>query len=226
MQGESNTRRKAPIPARGRGGRPSAAQAGDVDRRLLDAAQRLFLAQGFDLTNCEQVAAAAGAGKASLYARYANKQELFAAVVRRNVDTLVSHDADPAPADIGVRERLRLAGNLILEHALREQVVALMRLVVSTATRFPDLAGLTNSIGRERGVQIAAAALAGREAGRPEAMARAMPAAAKFIDMAFVPLQMQALLGADLATLLVEAPQAIDEAVALLSAGGWLADWH
>jgi AcrR family transcriptional regulator len=224
MQGESNTRRKAPIRARGRGGRPSAALAGDVDRRLLDAAQRLFLAQGFDLTNCEQVAAAAGAGKASLYARYANKQELFTAVVRRNVDTLVSHDAGPPPMDLGVHQRLRLAGNLILEHALREQVVALMRVVISTASRFPELAGMTDSIGRERGMQIAAAALAGPQAERPDALARAMPAAAKFIDLAFVPLQMRALLGADLATLLAEAPQAIEEAVALLSAGGWLAD--
>ena len=99
MQAESKTRPKAPTEPKRRGGRPSAALAGDVDRRILDAAQRLFLAQGFDLTNCEQVVAEAGAGKASLYARYANKQELFTAVVQRNVSSLQNHQIAPLPLD-------------------------------------------------------------------------------------------------------------------------------
>ena len=225
MQAESNTQPKAPQARKGRGGRPSAAQAGDVDRRILDAAQRLFLAQGFDLTNCEQVVAEAGAGKASLYARYGNKQELFSAVVQRNVDTLRGQPVDPVSLELGVRERLRIAGNSILEHALREQVVALMRVVISAAFRFPELAKLTDSIGRERGIQIAATAIAGDQAGTPDAMARAMPAATKFIDITFVPFQMRAMLGDDLTTLAAEVPQAVNDAVELLSSGGWLKDW-
>lgn len=226
MQGEISDRQKPAAGPKRRGGRPSAAQAGDVDRRILDAAQRLFLAQGFDLTNCEQVVAEAGAGKASLYARYANKQELFTAVIERNVSSLHAHHIAPVPADLGVRERLRSAGTLILDHALRAHVVALMRLVISTAYRLPELAALTNSIGRERGVQVAATAIAGPQAGEPAALARALPAATKFIDLAFVPLQMRALLGDDLGALVAEAPQAIDDAVALLAAGGWLKDFR
>lgn len=222
MQGEMTNRKKPPAEPKRRGGRPSAAQAGDVDRRILDAAQRLFLTQGFELTNCEQVVAEAGAGKASLYARYANKQELFTAVVQRNVSTLWTHEVAPIALDRGVEERLRAAGNAILEHALRDHVVALMRLVISTAYRLPELAKLTDSIGREHGVQIVATAIAGHQSGAPDAM----PAAAKFIDLAFVPLQMRALLGDDLATLIAEAPQAIDDAVMLLAAGGWLEGWH
>jgi AcrR family transcriptional regulator len=226
MQGETTTGAHAPAGPKRRGGRPTAAQAGDVDRRILDAAQRLFLAQGFDLTNCEQVVAEAGAGKASLYARYANKQELFTAVVQRNVNSMLSDGVDPVAPDLGVRDRLRTAGNLILEHALRDQVVALMRVVISAAYQLPELAKLTNSIGRERGVQIAAAAIAGPLAHAPDAMARAMPAASKFIDLAFVPFQMRALMGDDLAKLAAEAPAAIDDAVELLSAGGWLESWR
>jgi AcrR family transcriptional regulator len=185
----------------------------------------LFLTQGFDLTNCEQVVAEAGAGKASLYARYANKQELFTAVVQRNVSDLRTHQLAPVPVGLGVQERLRTAGNLILEHALREHVVALMRLVISTAYRLPDLAKLTDTIGRDRGMQVAAEAIARPRSDVAEVLRQAMPAATKFIDLAFVPLQMRALLGEDLGTLVAQGPQAVDDAVALLDSGGWLEGW-
>ena len=124
-----------------RGGRPSADQAGEVDRRILDAATDLFLRLGFDTTSCDQVVAQAGAGKASLYARYANKEELFAAVVRRMVDrTLVP--STTVPWHLSVHERLRAVGHSLLDHALAPEAVALMRVVVTTAHRMPDLARL------------------------------------------------------------------------------------
>jgi len=41
------------------------------------------MSQGFAATSCDQIAARAGAGKASLYARYPNKEALFETVVRR-----------------------------------------------------------------------------------------------------------------------------------------------
>lgn len=226
MQGESNSVQNTPVSRKRRGGRPTAAQAGDVDRRLLDAARRLFLTQGFDLTNCEQVAAEAGAGKASLYARYANKEELFTAVVHQSVDAMLSQGGHPVPLDLPVGERLRNVGNVILSHSLQPPVVALMRVVITTAYRLPELAKLTNSIGRDRGIELAAHAIAGDEAGAADALKRAMPAATRFIDMIFVPFQMRAILGDDLSGLLDEAPKAIDEAVALLVAGGWLQGWH
>jgi AcrR family transcriptional regulator len=224
MQGENKTRPEAA--RKRRGGRPSAAQVGDVDRRILDAAQRLFLVQGYDATNCEQVVAEAGAGKASLYARYANKQELFAAVVERSVASLLTENLEVVPTDRGVAERLRIAGKLILEHALQEQVVALMRVVISAGYHLPQLAGSANAIGRARGLEIAAAAIAGEQAALPDAMARALPAAAKFIDLAFVPLQMRAVLGDDLNSLRAAAPKAVEEAVQLLLAGGLLDGWQ
>tara|TARA_R110002124_G_scaffold9547_3_gene48918 strand:- start:8124 stop:8804 length:681 start_codon:yes stop_codon:yes gene_type:complete len=226
MQGESNSARIAPAERKRRGGRPTAAQAGDVDRRLLESAQRLFLAQGFDRTNCEQVAAEAGAGKASLYARYANKQELFTAVVLHSVNSMLAHNIDPVPPALPVSQRLARVGSIVLGHALQPNVVALMRVVITTAYRFPELANLTNAIGRDRGIALAARAIAGEQAGTADALDRALPAATKFIDIIFVPFQMRALLGEDLAALAAESPRAVDEAVALLAAGGWLEDWH
>lgn len=225
MQGKSTPPPKAPAARRGRGGRPSAEQAGEVDRRILEAATRLFLQLGFDATSCEQVAVQAGAGKASIYARYANKEELFTAVVRHHVGSMLVPTKD-LPAGLTLRERLRAVGNGILAHALQPGVVALMRVVMTTAYRLPELARLTDRIGRDRGVHLVAEAIVGPHAGTTEAIERALPVAAKFIDLVFVPHQMRALLGDDLDELAARATHSIDEAIDLLSGGGWLNGWE
>ena len=193
MQGKSHSVEKQPMPPKRKGGRPPAEHAGDVDRRILDAARRQFLAQGFDATSCEQVAAEAGAGKASLYTRYANKEALFTAVVRRNVETIMAHPIDPVPSGLPARERLQILGNAILVHALQPDVVALMRVVIATAHRLPELAQLNDSIGRDRGVLLSANALCCAQATSQFLIDHALPTAAKFIDIAFVPFQMGAL---------------------------------
>jgi AcrR family transcriptional regulator len=205
---------------RRRGGRPSADQAGDVDRRILDAATDLFLRLGYDATSCDQVVAQAGAGKASLYARYANKEALFAAVVRRMVDlTLVPLGA--VPWHLPIQDRLRAVGHSLLEHALTPKAVALMRIVVTTAHRMPDLARLVDRIGRDGGVACVAQAIAGADAG-PERIAQASDIAGRFIDMVFVPHQMRALIGDDRALLDATASRRIDDAIDLLTRAGWL----
>lgn len=206
---------------RGRGGRPPAKDAGDVDRRILDAAESLFLRLGFDATSCEQVVAQAGAGKASLYARYANKEALFAAVVRNNVERSLAPAADVL-TDAPIDSRLRAVGQSILTHALKPDVVALMRVVLATAHRMPDLARLADQIGRDGAVKRVAVTIAGKAADREEALDRALPVANKFIDLIFVPTQMRALLGDDPAELARAGAQRVDEAVELLGKGGWL----
>lgn len=210
---------------RRRGGRPPAERAGEVDGRILDAATRLFLDRGFDATSCEQVATLAEAGKASIYARYANKKELFAAVVRRNVDRALAPSAD-VPWQCSVEARLMAVGQSILSHSLRPEVVALMRVVMTTAHRMPELARLADRIGREGGIRRVAAALAGREDASPDELARALPIASRFIDLVFAPHQMRALMGSDLAALEADAPARIKEVIDLLAGSGSLGDWR
>ncbi|WNG20429.1 TetR/AcrR family transcriptional regulator [Cystobacter fuscus] len=224
MQGKSTLPQKAPVARKGRGGRPSAEQVGEVDRRILEAATRLFLQHGFDATSCDQVALQASAGKASIYARYANKEELFTAVVRHNVESTFAAPKD-LPAGLTLRERLRAVGHGLLVHALQPEVIALMRVVMTTAHRLPELARLTDRMARDRGVRFVAEAIAGPSAGTAEAIARASPVAARFIDLVLVPHQMRALLGDDLGELAKKADPSIDEAIDLLSLGGWLDGW-
>jgi AcrR family transcriptional regulator len=208
---------------RGRGGRPPAKDAGNVDRRILEAAESLFLRLGFDATSCEQVVAQAGAGKASLYARYANKEALFAAVVRDNVERSLAPAADVS-TDAPLDSRLRAVGQSILTHALKPDVVALMRVVLATAHRMPELARLADQIGRDGAVHRVAATIAGKAADREAALDSALPVANKFIDLIFVPTQMRALLGDDPTELARAGARRVDEAVELLAKAGWLSN--
>jgi AcrR family transcriptional regulator len=205
---------------RGRGGRPPAKEAGDVDRRILDAAGSLFLRLGFDATSCEQVVAQAGAGKASLYARYANKEALFAAVVRDNAERSLAPTAN-VPTDLPLEVRLQTVGRDMLAHALQPEVIALMRVVLATAHRMPDLARMADKIGRDRAIRHVAVTIASTAANQGE-MDRVLAVASKFIDLVFVPIQMRALFGDDPDELAQAGAQRVDEAVDLLIKSGWL----
>jgi AcrR family transcriptional regulator len=58
---------------RGRGGRPRSERA---HQAILTAARELLIAEGFAAMRLEHVAARAGVGKATIYRRWASKQEL------------------------------------------------------------------------------------------------------------------------------------------------------
>lgn len=68
---------------------------------LLDAAQELFWARGYDRTSMEDVAVASGVGTSSLYAAYSSKLGLFLCVFHRycegRVDFMVEATAAPSP---------------------------------------------------------------------------------------------------------------------------------
>jgi len=191
-----------------------------VNDRILDAAKRLFLDRGFEATSCEQVVALARAGKASLYARYPNKEALFAAVIRRAVDRGLA-PAGHVDADRPLRERLIAVGLSLLEHSLQPEAVALMRVIIAVAPRMPELAQHVDRIGWEAGVRRVAEAISARH-DDPATVVKAWPAAVRFIELVFVPHLMRALVGDSLAALNAGARARIEIAIDTLDAAGLL----
>ena len=59
-------------------------------QELLDAALALFVEKGFAATRTDQVAQRAGVSKGTLYLYYPSKEELFKAVVRQNLTSLIA----------------------------------------------------------------------------------------------------------------------------------------
>ena len=204
---------------RGRGGRPAAGQ-GDVETRLLAAATRLFLERGYDGTSCDQVALDAGAGKASIYARYANKAALFAAVIDRMLAR--SFAQDKVAAETPLDERLAAVGMRVLADALYPDALALLRLLVAELPRLADATVRADQLFWQTGVRRVAHAIALRD---PEAAARAVGPAEQFIDLVLSPALMRALLGEPTAPLMTAARPRIDAAIATLRANGALAGW-
>ena len=207
---------------RGRAGRPSLAQAGEVESRILDAAARVFLERGFVGATYDQIAEAAQAGKATLYARYPGKEALFSAVIRRKVDRTM-HLAGELPAGLGINERLRLTMLAILTNVLSAEVIALMRVVIAGTPQFPALGRLVDEYARQRTTGTLAALL--KEASPPPGRAvEAVPPpdvlGRLLLDLTLAPLVLRALMGEHLAMLQDEIPEQIESALSLMRAAG------
>lgn len=158
----------SPLSSARRGGRPTQQEALQLAGRILDAATALFLGDGYGFTSVEAIAQRAGISKRTLYARYANKAQIFGAVVRNIIDEL----RPPASVPLIEGENLdmvltRLAG-LILRAALTPKALGLFRLMVAESGRFPELAVVATEQGasREAVTLISALLTRERDAGR------------------------------------------------------------
>lgn len=145
-------------------GRPTRDEAAALPDRILDAAQELFLAQGFEATTLDQIAAGAGATKRTLYVKIGDKAELFAHVVRRMLD-LRREKLNETAASGSSSQRLVSFGENLLAIALDPDVLRLYRLLVAEAPRFPALASLMEEQ-MTRGARARLAELLGDEAQR------------------------------------------------------------
>lgn len=116
-------------------------RAPEADRRqaLLEAAEAVFLRQGYAAANMDEVARGAGMSKRTLYQHFASKAELFEAVVAASVaplciDTaLVEDEPDIARALTGMLE-------VFARHFLAARQCDLFRLIIAETRRSPEMA--------------------------------------------------------------------------------------
>jgi TetR/AcrR family transcriptional repressor of mexJK operon len=73
---------------------------------VLDAAKRLFTAQGFDGTSMDQIAAEAGVSKLTVYSHFGDKETLFAAAAKAYCEQQLPSSLFEARPDVPLRERL------------------------------------------------------------------------------------------------------------------------
>jgi AcrR family transcriptional regulator len=149
MQGRGESRPEL----RGRGGRPSRQQSAQLADRILDVAESLFLGHGFGATSIEAVAKHAGISKRTFYHRFTGKERLFEAVVRRLMERwLPPFDSGLlSPPDLA--DALRRAAEYMLRIALTPEALALHRLVIHEAQRFPGLARILHEQGAASGIE-------------------------------------------------------------------------
>jgi AcrR family transcriptional regulator len=193
-----------------RSGRPRRELVGEVDERILDGARRVFLERGLSGASIDEIANLARAGKPTIYARFPSKEALFTAVVMRNVSAVVGRFEGHAPTGRTIEERLTRFGVALLTWALAGNTVDLMRVGISEARRFPDLANGIQGMARQCGEGTVGRLLS--EVAQSDGLG-ALPAFAPeriaattqcFMDLVFKPMIMRALFGEKLETLRAE----------------------
>lgn len=109
-------------------------------RAILDAAGALFLDQGFAAVSMDAVARAADVSKATLYAHFDGKEALFTAIIGARCAALRAEAEALQPHDAPLPEALARIGGLFLRFLLREDALAMFRLIAAEGGRMPALA--------------------------------------------------------------------------------------
>ena len=124
---------------RGPGGRPSRAEAARRHAVLLETSARLFIAHGLDVVSIDEIARQAGVAKRFIYGRYRDKSELFVAAIEHYFTGRLEalHEFTPLRRD--VEHGLVAFGRKLIDIALHPDSLALQRLFIATAPRFPEL---------------------------------------------------------------------------------------
>jgi TetR/AcrR family transcriptional regulator, mexJK operon transcriptional repressor len=117
---------------------------------ILAAAKRTFLASGFGTVSMDTIAREAGVSKATVYAHFTSKEELFGAVIGRECGLYFARFSAGELDPVNVRTSLTVLGRRYLELVLSPDAIALHRIILSEVTRFPGLGEVFWRAGPER----------------------------------------------------------------------------
>jgi len=135
-------------PTRSRGGRPTKAQAGALDRKIRQCALEEFLQHGYEGTSMNAIAAAAGTTKPSLYARFPTKEDVFRSVLGW---ALQQHDwpepEPPAPDPDDLEVALTAVARAAIRRATNPSMIKLEQIAIAHASRYPEIARRTFGTG-------------------------------------------------------------------------------
>jgi AcrR family transcriptional regulator len=143
-----------PVPA------PKRRARKDEDRRaklqtILDAALAVFSEKGFAEARLEDVAARAGIGKGTIYLYVSSKQALFEELVRSGIGAPIqAMEAKVQALDVPVETVLRTLFAFFRVEILGTQRKDIIRLLLSEAGRFPDIAELYHREVVTRGLRM------------------------------------------------------------------------
>lgn len=120
------------------------------DEQLLDIALDLFLENGFERTSIDAITAAAGMAKRTVYARYADKEALFKAALRRAIDEWLVPVERLRAAEVEDLEKTLLAiAQMLLANILSPAGLRLLRLSNAVSVSMPEIAASNTRMGTE-----------------------------------------------------------------------------
>jgi TetR/AcrR family transcriptional regulator, mexJK operon transcriptional repressor len=117
---------------------------------ILAAAKRAFLAAGFAAVSMDAIAREASVSKATVYAHFAGKEELFGAVIGRECERYFARVSADELDPLDARGSLTVLGRRFLDLLLSSDGIALHRIILAEVTRLPALGEVFWRAGPER----------------------------------------------------------------------------
>jgi AcrR family transcriptional regulator len=177
-------------PPNGGGAPPPSAKV----RQIIRAAKDIFLEHGFGAASMDAIVQAAGVSKATVYAHFSSKEELFAGVVETECLSRFTEftigEADPRdPAKV-----LRGLAYKFLDLVLSPEALAVHRIILAETGRFPELGRIFWKVGPERVIGEVSRYLARVDAAGALSVPEPRLAAEQFLSLLKVELHLRRLL--------------------------------
>ena len=127
MTQKSSIKSSSPELVRSSGpGRPK-----DLGKRasILTAAKRMFLEQGYQGVSMDQIAAAAGVSKLTVYSHFGDKETLFSEAITAKCQEVLPDDLFVRPPEGPLREQLRAIGHAFFVLITSEEAINMQRMM-------------------------------------------------------------------------------------------------
>jgi TetR/AcrR family transcriptional regulator, mexJK operon transcriptional repressor len=120
---------------------PGRREQNKADRRaaIIQLALRSFLTNGYEATSMSAIAKEMGGSKGTLWSYFGSKEELLAAVIESLSARFQSFMGEILDTKKDIRVVLTRFCETFIERISRPEAVALQRLIVSQADRFPEI---------------------------------------------------------------------------------------
>jgi AcrR family transcriptional regulator len=122
-----------------RRGRPAAGQDPVKRKQIIDGARRVFIDMGFDAASMNDITREAGVSKGTIYVYFANKEELFEAIVEEERGSIFNNLYGALESGDGLRETLISFGMALSFKITCEKVIRAQRTIIGVSERMPDL---------------------------------------------------------------------------------------
>ncbi len=126
--------------------RPGRPKSEEKRAAILRAATELFLARGLQNASMDAVAASAGVSKQTVYSHFANKDELYRAVIVNKIE-LHGFGSAALPENCNLDEGLHLLGMRFVQLLFDPEVIAMHRVVIGESATHPKIAELFYATG-------------------------------------------------------------------------------
>jgi len=119
----------------------------------------MFMRLGYDGTSIDAVAEAAAMSKRTVYAHYADKSDLFGAVLRGLIERFLVPITRFESSTDALEPTLMEVGRHLLRSVLAPEAISLHRIIIAESERQPQFGRLAHAEGRTPAVQAIAAVL-------------------------------------------------------------------